>query len=207
MDTRILHAGGTSFNGDVTFVLDTAEIYGTSMAGTGFLTGPRRIHTATPLTDGTVLLAGGTGVGDVVLNTAEIFHLPVYVDPTPAYSLASISNVSLNGGGNVLVLPGGGSFTLEHDYVVANPAYCPGCIEQIEVGLAGTANYQTCTYDGIPSLAGDPGHGSTTLTVPSTPGLYYVGFDYAATFGCGTIPAWWSGPPTPSRYMAIVIVP
>ena len=43
----------------------------------------------------------------------------------------------------MLVLPGGGSFTLDHDFVVANPAFCPDCIEQIEVGLAGTANYQT----------------------------------------------------------------
>jgi hypothetical protein len=211
VDTTILHAGGAG-NNDVPFVLSSAELYGTAMSGTGLMTGPRRIHTATPLNDGTVLLVGGASTppgapSEAVLNTAEIFHLPVYVDPTPSYSLAQISDVSLNSGGNVLVLPGGGSFTLDHDFVVANSSFCPGCIEQIEVGLAGTTNYQACTYDGIPSLAGDSGHGSTTLTVPSAPGLYYIGFDYAATYFCGQFPAWWSGPPTPIRYMGIVIVP
>jgi hypothetical protein len=209
-DTRVLHAGGSTLSGIVKSALNTAEISAATMTGTGLLTGTRRIHTATPLNDGTVLLAGGAasaGVEEGVLNTAEIFHLPVYVDPTPSFALLDISNVELNGGGNVLVLPGGGSFTLEHDYFIANPEFCPTCIDQIEVGLAGSAQYQACTFDGIPPVSGITGHGSATLTVPSTPGLYYVAFDYAATFFCGQFPNWWSGPPGPSRYMAIVIVP
>jgi hypothetical protein len=209
-DTRILHAGGSTAAGGLTLTLDTAEIAGAAMTTTGSLTGPRRIHTATPLDDHTVLLAGGAssvaGPGEVILNTAEVFHFPVFVDPTPSFSLLNISNVQLNGGGNVLVLPGGGSFTLEHDYFIANPADCPSCIQQIEVGPAGGA-YQACTYDDIPPVAGISGHGSATLTVPSTAGLYYIGFDEAFTFFCGQFPDWWSGPPTPSRYMAIVIVP
>jgi hypothetical protein len=206
-DTRILHAGGTTAAGGVTLPLDTAEIAGTTtMTTTGSLTGPRRIHTATPLDDHTVLLAGGLGAGTTVLNTAEVFHFPVYVDPNPSFLLLDISNVQLNGGGNVLVLPGGGSFTLEHDYFISNPADCPSCIQQIEVGPANGA-YQACTYDAIPPVAGISGHGSATLTVPSTPGLYYIGFDEAFTFFCNQFPDWWSGPPGPTRYMAIVIVP
>ncbi len=122
------------------------------------------------------------------------------------YSLLSISNVHLNGGGNVLSLSGGGSFTLDHDFTASNPSFCPGCIEQIEIGLA-SGLYQACTYDSIPPVSGISGHGTTSLTVPSTPGRYYIGFDYAATYFCHQYPAWWSGPPGPNRYMGVVIVP
>ena len=105
------------------------------------------------------------------------------------------------------MLPGGGSFTLDHDYVIFNDPGCPGCIDQIEVGLANNANYQTCTYDGIPGVAGVSGHGTASLTVPTAPGRYYLGFDDAATLFGGQFPAWWDGPPGGNRYIGVVIVP
>ena len=129
------------------------------------------------------------------------------------FAFITISNVKLNGGSNVLTLPGGGTFTLDHDYVIANPASCPGCIDQIEIGFAGGA-YQACTYNGIPPVGGGvpvtggvAGHGATVLTAPTTPGTYYLAFDYAQTFFCHQYPQWWSGSPGPDRYIGTVIVP
>ena len=208
-DERFLEAGGQTLVLGVPTPIASAEIYDPvsgTVSATGSLGSARQLHTATPLTDGTVLLAGGSGGSGAVLGTAEVFHPAVYVGQNPAFAGVSISNVQLNGGGNFLFLPGGGALTLDHDYFIFNDPGCPGCIDQIEVGLA-SGLYQACTYDGIPGVAGVAGHGTTSLTVPASPGRYFVGFDYAQTYFCNQYPAWWSGPPGPSRYMAVVIVP
>jgi hypothetical protein len=209
-DERFLEAGGQTLVGAVLTPLASAEIYDpfgpVAISATGPLVSPRQLHTATPLGDGTVLLAGGSGSSGTVLNTAEIFHPNVFVGLNPAFAGVAISNVQLNSGSNALYLPGGGTFTLDHDYFIFNDVSCPTCIDQIEVGIA-SGLYQACTYDGIPGVAGVSGHGTTSLTVPAAPGRYFVGFDDAATFFCHQFPAWWNGPPGPNRYMAVVIVP
>ncbi|MEO8432974.1 MAG: kelch repeat-containing protein [Acidobacteriota bacterium] len=210
MDDRVLEAGGQTIAGVVTSPLATSEIYdpygAVSVSANAALVGPRQIHTATSLADDTVLLAGGTASPATVLSTAEVFY-PAYFTATPAFPGLQISNVQLNLGNKRLVLPGGGSFTLDHDYFIVNDIGCPGCIDQIEVGLANDANYQTCTYDAVPGVVGVSGHGTASLTVPSAPGRYYIGFDDAATYYCGQYPAWWNGPPGGNRYMGVVIVP
>ncbi len=154
------------------------------------------------------IAAGPDGAVWFVENGSnKIGRVNVTSGAAPVFGLLSISNVQLNGGGSVLVLPGGGSFTLDHDYFISNDAvYCPTCILQIEVGPA-NALYQACTYDGVPLYPGVSAHGSAVLTVPSTPGTYYIGFDVAATYFCHQFPNWASGPPGPNRYLGVVIVP
>ncbi len=136
-DERFLEAGGQTLVGAVPTPIASAEIYDPygAVSATGPLVGPRQLHTATALTDGTVLLAGGTGSSGTVLNTAEIFHPAVYVGANPVFAGVSMSNVQLNLGGNVALLPGGGTVTLDHDYFIQDVG-CPGCIDQIELGLA-----------------------------------------------------------------------
>ncbi|MEY2609162.1 MAG: hypothetical protein QOH31_7059 [Verrucomicrobiota bacterium] len=75
-DGRVLIAGGRGGTAIFSATTATAEIYD-PVAGTFTSTGtpmnaPRRLHTATALADGTVLLAGGLGAG-ADQNTAEIF--------------------------------------------------------------------------------------------------------------------------------------
>ncbi len=154
------------------------------------------------------IAAGPDGAVWFVENGSnKIGRLNLTSGAAPVFGLLSISNVQLNGGGSVLVLPGGGSFTLDHDYFISNDAvYCPTCILQIEVGPA-NALYQSCTYDGVPLYPGVSAHGSAVLTVPSTPGTYYIGFDVAATYFCHQFSNWASGPPGPNRYLGVVIVP
>ncbi|MEP6994910.1 MAG: putative Ig domain-containing protein, partial [Acidobacteriota bacterium] len=209
-DERFLEAGGQTLLLAVTTPIASAEIYdpvSNTVGATGTLVAPRQIHTGTPLSDGTVLLAGGTGSSATVLSTAEVFYPAVYVGASPAIVGLSISNVQLNGGTNALFLPGGGSLTLDHDFFIYSDVSCPGCIDQAEIGLSGTANYQLCTYDGIPGVAGVSGHGTASVTVPSAPGRYFVAFDVSAQYFCGQFPAWWNGPPKTDRYMGVVIVP
>ena len=132
--------------------------------------------------------------------------------PPVIYGWATLSNTKLNGGTNVLTLPGGGPFSLSYDYTIANPPdYCPGCIDQIEIGFA--VGVPVCTYDGQPY---PPQSGTTpvSLTAPSTPGVYYLAMDWSLDWGCFqpvtpgvTVPPYWHSPPTPNRYIGKVIVP
>jgi hypothetical protein len=118
---------------------------------------------------------------------------------------ATITNVQLNGGGNVLTLPGGGAFTLSHDYRVANDPSCPGCIDQIQVGLSINAGPQICSYFGIPPVTGVSGNATVGLTVPAASGTYFVGIDWSEQYSC--VAFWSTSNPTPNRYIGKVIVP
>ncbi|HEX7615083.1 MAG TPA: putative Ig domain-containing protein [Thermoanaerobaculia bacterium] len=125
--------------------------------------------------------------------------------PPVLWGGATITNVQLNSGGNVLTLPGGGAFTLSHNYTVANDPSCPGCIDQIQVGLSINPGPQICSYFGIPPVSGVSGQATVGLTVPAASGTYYIGIDWSEQYSCVTF--WSYSPPTPNRYIGKVIVP
>ena len=132
--------------------------------------------------------------------------------PPVLYGWTTLSNIKLNGGTNVLTVPAGQAFNLSYDYTIANPPdYCPGCIDQIEIGFV--VSVPVCTYNGTPY---PPQSGTTpvSLTAPSTPGVYYLAMDWSLDWGCFqpttpgvTVPPYWHSPPTPNRYIGKVIVP
>ena len=140
--------------------------------------------------------------------TLQVSAPAVVVPPVVLWAGATISSVSLNGGGNVLTLPGGGSVSLSHAYTIVNPEGCPTCIDQIEVGLAsGLPACSTGTSFPLHRMS----TGFAALTVPSAPGVYYIGVDVAEDYSCfgvnDGVPFWWSGAPGPGRYIGAVIVP
>lgn len=75
-DGRVLAAGGTPGGGGGLEPIATAEIYDPSTGSwtsTGPMTDPRFDHTATPLPDGRVLLAGGLGAAGMPQASAELY--------------------------------------------------------------------------------------------------------------------------------------
>jgi hypothetical protein len=96
---------------------------------------------------------------------------------------------------------------LTFNYAIWNSG-CPGCIDQIEVGLNTDSGPQLCAYSGIDGpLPGVSGSGNVTINVPNIPGRYYVGIDRSEDFSClQTTTAWWNGPPSAPRYIAVVDV-
>jgi hypothetical protein len=130
---------------------------------------------------------------------------------------ATITSVQLSSGGpsayqaanNVLEFESGSSATIP---VTVNFNYsllttgCPGCVNQIAVGLNSDPGPQTCAYNGGVPSGGTSGSASLVINVPNTPGRYYIGYDRVWDDSCGQITTWPSGPPTPSAIIGAVDV-
>jgi len=118
----------------------------------------------------------------------------------PAGSLGHIktTNVRINGGNSQAHISPGATFTLDFDFNYTLDG-CPGCIAQLYVGLSSDlSGPQACPYDSIPGASpGYTGQISVSLTAPTTPGVYYVGYGWSLEYYCfgwgGT--NWPGGPP------------
>ncbi len=149
---------------------------------------------------------------------------PLIIDSVDAISTTpTLANVTLNGvslsstagsvqtriAPNVLDVtaqPSGTSIpvTVAFNYSLTQESSCPGCVDQIEIGVETDAGPESCAYSG-----GTPASGSAspTVNVPNTPGRYYISIDRSQDFSCKqTNQNWWNGPPSAGRYIAIVDV-
>ncbi len=100
-----------------------------------------------------------------------------------SYFFLSVTNISLNGGGNAVEVKPGETVKGTLNYQVWNPSTCPQCIAQIVVGLENTPI--ACVYNGIPGLSpGKLGTGSFTLTAPKTEGEYRLYYTYSLQYTC-----------------------
>ena len=121
------------------------------------------------------------------------------------YSRASwigvtLSNVRINGGAITAPVVGGSTVSFNVDYTVAA---CSGCLAQILVGFIDGGEVK-CIYSGVAN-GGASGAASFTLTAPTQPGTYYLGFDRSLAFRCPG--GWWSGGAwTPDKWFGAVTV-
>ncbi len=128
---------------------------------------------------------------------------------------ATITNVVLSGSGayqaasNVLEFESGSSATIP---VTVNFNYtlfttgCPGCINQIAVGLNSDPGPQSCAYDGGVPSGGTSGSASLTINVPNAPGRYYIAYNRFWDYNCGQAQVSWGGPPPASAILGVVNV-
>jgi putative Ig domain-containing protein len=150
-------------------------------------------------------------------SPAPIVFESVDTLPTPSIfgGAATLSSVVLSSGNpnafvaasNVLEIEGGGTspnpVTVAFNYTI-NDTGCPGCIDQLEVGLNTDPSPQTYAYNG-----GDGGSGSASvnINVPNTPGRYYIAIDFSEDYGFLFSSAYWAnGQPTATRYIGVVDV-
>ena len=122
--------------------------------------------------------------------------------------VVAITSVDVAGSGrNQLHVSPGTAFSVKFDYWIVDTS-CPGCIDQIQVGvvtLAGSGLPQACAYNGIPGPTGVSSSGSVTLTAPSTPGTYYIAFDRSQAYSC-PLGGFWNGTPAHNRLIGAISV-
>jgi len=123
---------------------------------------------------------------------------------------ATISNVSIAGGGNTAVAAPGSqlSYTVTWTLRDSDP-WCMSCQDQIEVGIV-AGNRQGCVYDdNPPQNQQQAGVANVNMTAPSTSGVYSLRFQVARDFGCTAFgrTGWWIGEPSADKTFGVICVP
>ncbi|MGA9393167.1 MAG: putative Ig domain-containing protein, partial [Candidatus Sulfotelmatobacter sp.] len=108
---------------------------------------------------------------------------------------------------NVLEIEAGGTnpnpVTVAFNYTIDNTG-CPGCIDQLQVGLNTDPSPQTYAYNGGSFASGSA---SVNINVPNTPGRYYIAIDFSEDYGFLYSSAYWAnGQPVINRYIGVVDV-
>jgi hypothetical protein len=119
----------------------------------------------------------------------------------------TISAVSIDGR-NTAVVRAGTDVDIELHYVIDDDS-CPGCIDQIEIGMA-PGNRHACVYDGNPGGGGVEDTLTVTLRAPPEPGLRELRFNLGQRYACTDEGAttWWLDPPGPDQtFGALCVVP
>jgi hypothetical protein len=203
-----------SFSGNLLagFAGTAPQFCATSLSGT-MLTAASQAGRYDIAIDGTTqscpIAAFPTSPAPIVFESVDTLASPA------VWGSATITRVVLSSGNpgataaasNVLEIESGGTspnpVTVAFNYTI-NDSGCPGCIDQLQVGLNSEASPQTSAYSG-----GSSGSGSAILTinVPNTPGRYYIAIDTSEDYGfLYSSPYWWNGPPRPVQYIGVVDV-
>lgn len=170
---------------------------------TDTLNGARAGHRMTVLADGQALVSGGFNSGLSLTSTERL-------DPNfPFSQFARIHNLRFNGETFYVTVSPGAMFSIDFDYFMVDPI-CPGCIEQITIGLSHLPPI-ACVVNTIPGAGGVSGSASTNLAAPATPGTYYITFDRPQAFFCGQalgIGNWWNFqfPAPVTNFIGVLIV-
>ena len=135
---------------------------------------------------------------DVIPTTSQLF------------GETTISSVTLNSSGanNITVgLPGPSgvstSFTVGLNYQITGLPIC-NCIYFIQIGIASAQpQNNACAYNGTPYPTAS-GSRTVTLTTPTVPGRYYIGFDRELDYQCNSV--WTNGNPGFNRIVGVVDV-
>ena len=148
-------------------------------------TGHSQVTITAPTEPGTYelgwILRNNLSCADSMPQYASSGH--VFIGTVTVVPDVSVSNVSLNGGGTTASVGPGGNATVDLDYQIFKLEWCPGCIRQIVVGLGGIGLY--CVYSGIPPVyPGTIGHSQQTITAPTAPGIYELGWIQQLQYSC-----------------------
>jgi Caspase domain len=93
-------------------------------------------------------------------------------------------SLNINRIGNVVTVKPGAQLSLEFNYSIANTTSCPGCIDQIMVGIDN--QYLDCLYSGMPFVCPMQKKGSfkRNITAPAKPGTYKFYFNTTQDYSC-----------------------
>ncbi|MFZ0319278.1 MAG: putative Ig domain-containing protein [Candidatus Sulfotelmatobacter sp.] len=210
------YASDSGFSGNALFGFNgtAPQLCGTFQNVPNSLTAASQVGRFDIAIDGTTqsctpIPAFPTTPAPVVFESVDVLGNP------PFWAFTTISNVALSSGNpnaflaanNVLEIEAGGSnpnpVTVAFNYAINNTG-CPGCVNQIEVGLNSDPAPQTYAYNG-----GSSGSGSSSLNinVPNTPGRYYIAIDVSEDYGFLYSSAYWANSqPTIPQYIAVVDV-
>lgn len=120
----------------------------------------------------------GIQVNDHAPNSG---HGTISLSPSQPIN-SNVSNLNLNGQGNYIEVNPGTTISGTASYTIWDSS-CPSCIKQLVIGL--NNNPQTCIFNEIPgAYPGKSGTASFSLTAPTMPSDYIVGWTEDAMYTC-----------------------
>jgi hypothetical protein len=151
-----------------------------------------------------------TSPAPIVFESVDTLPSPTFFGGATTLSSVVVSSGNPNAfaaASNVLEIEGGGTspnpVTVAFNYTI-NDSGCPGCIDQLQVGLNTDPSPQTYAYNGGSFASGSA---SVNISVPNTPGRYYIAIDFAEDYGFLFSSAYWAnGQPTATRYIGVIDV-
>lgn len=159
---------------------------------------------------------GATDGDEVIANTDPLVAPTATPTATPLVAPAlpvtaqniTILEVNLLGQGGLAVVPQSALVDARIRFTITDPI-CPGCIDQIIIGLADDVTINQphgCIYSGVPGNSTVSGNGTANIQAPAVPGTYYVRFRQAQAFNCNL--GWWTVnfTPGPNVNIGIIIV-
>lgn len=92
--------------------------------------------------------------------------------------------LNINQQGNTISVKPGTEITLNYRYSISNSKACPGCIDQVMVGLEN--NYIDCIYSGMPAVCPNRKSGTAVrkFKSPAQPGTYRFYFNTSQDYNC-----------------------
>jgi hypothetical protein len=142
----------------------------------------------------TVSLASTIVFANLTVNNVTINN--------PTQATASTPNwitIPVQSSGSTLI-----PVTVSFNYSLSVENSCPGCIDQVELGINTDAGPQSCVYSGSTPASGSVSP-AININVPNAPGRYYISIDRGQAYSCST-GSWWNGSPNAARYIAAVDV-
>jgi hypothetical protein len=211
------YAADSGFSGNALFGFNgtAPQLCGTFQNVPNSLTAASQVGRYDIAIDGTT--QGCTPIPAFPTSPAPIVFESVDTLPSPTFfgGATTISGLVLSSGNqnafaaasNVLEIEAGGTspnpVTVAFNYTI-NDTGCPGCIDQLQVGLNTDPSPQTYAYNGGSFASGSA---SVNINVPNTPGRYYIAIDFAEDYGFLYSSAYWAnGQPTATRYIGVVDV-
>jgi hypothetical protein len=151
-----------------------------------------------------------TSPAPIVFESVDTLPSPTFFGGATTLSgvvLSSGNSNAVAAASNVLEIEAGGTspnpVTVAFSYTI-NDTACPGCIDQLQVGLNTDPSPQTYAYNGGSFASGSA---SVNINVPNTPGRYYIAIDFSEDYGFLYSSAYWAnGQPTVTRYIGVVDV-
>jgi hypothetical protein len=151
-----------------------------------------------------------TSPAPILFESVDTLPSPTFFGGATTLSGVVLSSSNPNAfvaASNVLEIEAGGTnpnpVTVAFNYTINNTG-CPGCIDQLEVGLNTDPSPQTYAYNGGSFASGSA---SVNINVPNTPGRYYIAIDFSEDYGFLFSAAYWAnGQPTVTQYIGVVDV-
>lgn len=209
-DASISNAGAGNGNNASSLGIDTLDYHGSQMLlysldETSSLVDAGTDTGAPDEDQRSVPKSGNKDIGsyEYFEQACDTPNLPTTYTRYYANRLYTITAANIAGQGNVAFVNPGQNVSMTFNYsITQNGGYCPGCVVQMYVGIAGYWGYCVRSFGGYCNCSGSV---SQNFTAPTQAGIYYLTTGGSLQFSCQANPQNRVSASSSAAYGAIIV--